>query len=77
MIRIEVFEYGAYRNTVIPQWWKNFTRAHGHKYKDHINEALLPWHANFWTHGNEMAGYTRYLDFYDEKAYVWFMLRWS
>ena len=78
MIRIKIFQYGKYVDPDIPQWWKNFTRVHGHKYRDQINEALLPWHANFWTRMNaDILGFDRYLDFYDEQAHDWFMLRWS
>jgi hypothetical protein len=80
MIRIKIFEEDS-RVIVVPKWWQNF--CHGADVGDSIddvNEKLMDWSASFWISKNTVNSIEygdRYLDFYDEPAYVWFMLRWA
>jgi hypothetical protein len=66
-----------------PKWWRNFLRENftgSARYDvDKINHKLLDYSANYSrvVFSNHMSGYNKYLDFYDEQAYLWFVLRWS
>jgi hypothetical protein len=77
MIRIKIFDEDRHPSE-IPRWWYNFLPdSFG---EEEINHALMDWSANFWIAKpvNPLSGYgDRYLDFYDEHAYTWFMLRWT
>mgnify|MGYP003335084596 CR=1 FL=1 len=70
------------------RWWWNF--LHGtdkrtapstaEERMDVVNLELLNWSAQIWHHRQKGAvspHYRSYLDFYDEQAYAWFLLRWS
>jgi hypothetical protein len=72
------------------QWWWKF--LHGtDNYKrttpltteeriDVINLELLNWSAQLWDRSQKDASYayqSAYIDFYDEQAYSWFLLRWA
>lgn len=63
----------------VPDWWWNF----GEQFPDDvdkINELLLEHSAQFvcMKKRGPLGGFgKRYIDFYDEKAYTWFLLRWS
>ena len=79
MIRIKIFEEDCHPYE-IPQWWFNFCPDSFGVGEEEINHALMDWSANVWLAKpkNPLSGYgDRYLDFYDEKAYIWFMLRFT
>ena len=80
MIRIKVFEENM-QVIVVPKWWQNFCIGGDvDDSVDDVNRKLMDWSANFWIARNTDSRFEygdRYLDFYDEQAYVWFMLRWS
>jgi hypothetical protein len=65
----------------IPHWWRNFGKLAGEDI-DGINDQLLEYSAHFVCmverkeNGPRRFG-RRYIDFYDEQAYFWFVLRWS
>lgn len=65
----------------IPHWWRNFGK-HSVDDIDGINEQLLEYSAHFVCmverkeNGPRRFG-RRYIDFYDEQTYTWFILRWS
>ena len=45
-----------------------------------INLELLNWSAQLWRHEQTATRHndrSAYIDFYDEQAYTWFVLRWS
>ena len=65
---------------VTPVWWKNFTRNNppGHRFdREETNTRLLEYAASYSVMSRNGRGTNRHLDFYDEPAYTWFMLRWS
>lgn len=82
VIRIKLFGENA-SEPDIPYWWVKFARGCG--YNDfstieEVNECLMDWSANFWIakHTDDVRDLgDRYIDFYDEHAYTWFMLRWK
>lgn len=78
MIRVRIFEEDS-RLSDIPQWWYNFCLPDYDE--EELNQRLLDWSANFWvatTKRPDKIGYgDRYIDFYDESAYTWFMLRFT
>jgi hypothetical protein len=58
-----------------PQWWHNFLDHNMNRYvfsRERINLALMDYSAQF-----VRLKHSRYIDFYDEQAYAWFLLRWS
>ena len=63
-----------------PQWWKNFIRGNkpGERFnKESTNDRLLEYSASYVVmSGGSSAPVLRYVDFYDEQAYLWFVLRW-
>ena len=66
------------------KWWWNFTRSVDQRSKalttDMINLELLNWSAQLWQCGQRGLIYSNqssYIDFYDEQAYTWFVLRWA
>ena len=81
MIRIKLFEENGKVFPDVPPWWYNFAMSFEGESVEEVNYALLDYSASFWIANNTIpknAGYgDRYLDFYDEHAYSWFMLRWS
>ena len=86
MIRVLLSEEGW---PVQHQWWWKFldgtetkptTPLTSEERVDIINLELLNWSAQLWQHRNEEvypSHHRAYLDFYDEQAYHWFLLRWS
>lgn len=67
-----------------PRWWLNFVKSHGvvantlEPFLDQRNLQLLEYSAQCHRHqavGCRTRKYT--IDFYDEKAYTWFMLKYS
>lgn len=65
-----------------PVWWRNFIRSNppGERFnRETTNDRLLEYSASYSLIQREgmRSGVYRYLDFYDEKAYTWFVLRWS
>ena len=81
MIRIKLFEDNSKAFPDVPRWWFNFAMSVKGDSVEDINHALLDYSASFWIANTTIPkniGYgDRYLDFYDEHAYTWFMLRWS
>ncbi len=85
MIRVLLSEKGR----VTPyQWWWKFLHDTDDRNAPHtaeervdiINTELLNWSAQLWDHRQQGASYAftnAYIDFYDEKAYAWFLLRWA
>lgn len=76
MIRVQLVNM----DTDAPWWWSNFVRAHTieggatiSELHEHIDRVLMDYSAIMWTDGR----YGTYLDFYDQHAYDWFILRWS
>jgi hypothetical protein len=64
----------------IPHWWKNFTRNNppGQRFnREETNTRLLEYSASYVVMSTHTGILRRYVDFYDEKAYIWFVLRWS
>jgi hypothetical protein len=85
MIRILLSDKGS---TPSCQWWWNFINSVEQRSDalttqeriDIINLELLNWSAHLWQHGQRSVFYTNqsaYIDFYDEQAYTWFVLRWT
>ena len=85
MISILLSDKGS---TPAQAWWWKF--LHGTDKRsgpltteeriDSINIELLNWSAQLWDHCRKDASYayqSAYIDFYDEQAYTWFILRWS
>ena len=66
----------ASRQNEMPKWWLNFVFGNdlAEASLDEVNEALLDYHASF---SYQVRGSRRYIDFYDDQAYSWFVLRWS
>lgn len=65
---------------VLPRWWHNFLDAKTDLLDevDDINTVLLEFSAHFSCSTDNSRNYgTRYLDFYDESAFFWFILKWS
>lgn len=67
-----------------PTWWHNFAETVEGKGKggvrvDTINTVLMEYAAHFHCTGpgGTRSWGNRYIDFYDERAYNWFVLRWS
>ena len=82
MIRIKLFEENGKMFPDVPQWWMNFATSFEGESVEEVNHALLDYSASFWiantTIPNIPGGYgDRYLDFYDDHACSWFILRWS
>ena len=80
MISIKLFEENGKMFPDVPQWWRNFAMSVEGDSVEEVNHALLDYSASFWIAKPAIPenGYgDRYLDFYDEHAYSWFMLRWS
>lgn len=85
MIRVLLSEKG--RATQYQWWWKflHDTDERNVPYTaeertDIINLELLNWSAQLWDHRRQGASYAftnAYIDFYDEQAYTWFLLKWS
>lgn len=66
--------------TGFPTWWKKFIRGNppGTRFNhDVTNDRLFEYSASYIAIHNNPRGMLRYLDFYDEQAYIWFMLRWA
>lgn len=63
-----------------PRWWRNFIRGNppGERFnKESTNNRLFEYAGSYVVlGGGSSAPVLRYVDFYDEKAYVWFLLRW-
>jgi hypothetical protein len=67
-------------NVRTPSWWRNFVRSNpsGERFnREVINDRLLEYSGSYSVAHHAMSGVHRHLDFYDEKAYTWFVLRWS
>jgi len=84
MIRVKIFDSEAeYQSDDIPKWWLNFANTAGadeFTTIDEVNTELMNWSASFWISENKEQSLLfgdRYLDFYDERAYTWFIMRWS
>jgi hypothetical protein len=86
VVRIFLFDSGSNSREQVPDWWRNFVHdtlpirrlQEGSENRRLLNVALLPWHAQYWMHVRPDATPTRrYIDFYDEAAYHWFLLKWS
>jgi len=63
-----------------PRWWKNFIRANppGTRFNISVtNDRLMEYSANYVVTGGQGGDVQRYLDFYDQRAYTWFLLRWA
>lgn len=82
MIRVKLFDGDIdYKSDAIPRWWINFNDGVGDfATVDKVNTELMNWSASFWIakhpDNNLLLG-DRYIDFYDEHAYTWFIMRWS
>lgn len=87
MISILLSDKGS---TPAQEWWWQFIRSVDKKSQasttdDHIdvvNLELLNWSAHLWQHQPTGADWplarkNAYIDFYDEQAYTWFVLRWT
>ena len=90
MIRVLVSEKG---NSSPHAWWYNWVTSVKagpsgtpvDKRIDMLNAELMNWSAQLWQNepvphelGTTVSKYRNvYLDFYDEHAYHWFILRWS
>lgn len=82
---VPLFNSNAPSYAMSPKWWRNFIRgnAPGHRYnREETNNRLLEYSASYvvMTERNPPAvppRIARYVDFYDEAAYTWFVLRWS
>jgi hypothetical protein len=89
MIRVLISDHG---NASPYDWWYNFIESvrRGRNSTinqriDIINEDLMNWSAQLWQNepippelGTTVSKYRNvYLDFYDEQAYTWFVLRWA
>lgn len=85
MIRILLSEMGQ---ATPYKWWWNFVGGVDQgsrvltpeEHIDIINLELLNWSAQLWQYGQRSMFYTNqsvYIDFYDEQAYTWFVLRWA
>lgn len=62
-----------------PRWWRNFIRENppGQRFSnDTTNDRLLEYSASYVVVINSEK-VCRYVDFYDEQAYTWFLLRWA
>ena len=44
--------------------------------RNDINSTLIDWNAMSWDYKTPNS-FSTYVDFYDEKSYAWFILRWS
>jgi hypothetical protein len=74
-------DYGDYNGRFLPQCWVNFVHYHRFQHsefygvllRERISRALLEYHAVYWEH----EGGKEFIDFYDELAYTWFVLKWS
>ena len=63
-----------------PRWWKNFLRANppGNRFNIRVtNDRLMEYSANYVVTGSSGGSVRRYLDFYDQRAYTWFIMRWA
>lgn len=65
-----------------PIWWRKFCdecSGAGAERLETINAALMDYAAHFHCtkNGGMQTWGNRYIDFYDERAYNWFILRWS
>jgi len=90
MIRVMISDHG---NESPYMWWYKFIASVKHgKYGqtveqriDVLNTELINWSAQLWQNepvphelGTTISKYRNvYLDFYDEQAYTWFILRWA
>lgn len=83
MIRVKLFDGDTdYKSDIIPRWWLNFAESTGDDLTtvDEANIELMNWSASFWIakhKENKLLPGDRYLDFYDEQAYTWFIMRWA
>lgn len=62
------------------KWWRNFTRENppGQRFnREETNTRLLEYSASYVIMNSQDGALRRYVDFYDEEAYTWFILRWS
>lgn len=81
MVTVLLFDHKTYKSPGY-SWWRNFAetiQGKGAIRLDTINEQLMDYNAHFHCTGKggvESWG-DRYIDFYDERAYNWFVLRWS
>ena len=89
MIRVRISERG---NESPYDWWYKFIESVKRgmngtidKRIDILNTELMNWSAQVWQNepvphelGTTISKYRNvYLDFYDEQAYTWFILRWA
>lgn len=89
MIRVMISDHG---NESPYQWWYKFIGSVPSKNSitvekriDVLNTELMNWSAQLWQNepgshelGTTISKYRNvYLDFYDEQAYMWFVLRWA
>lgn len=71
----------------VPDWWRNFGVAHPHLISndggntqgriDVVNQVLMDWHAQVWLAYTDEQVFHSHVDFYDEQAMTWFLMRWS
>ena len=77
---VELFNSKATNYSTTPQWWRNFIRGNtpGNRFnREETNDRLWEYSASYVVLNRDMGDVQRYVDFYDEKAYTWFILRWS
>jgi hypothetical protein len=90
MIRVLISDHG---NMSPYDWWYNYVASVRKgpsnitvdRRIDDLNIELMNWSAQLWQNepiphelGTTVSKYRNvYLDFYDEQAYTWFILRWA
>lgn len=87
MIRVLITKNGEKSKL---EWWLNFieycfphprTPMGTHEHIEIANVELMNWSAQLWIKDKPdllwRHAESLYLDFYDEHAYHWFVLRWS
>jgi hypothetical protein len=88
MIRVLLSNKGS---TTTHKWWWQFVRSvnpvpvsTADQKMEIINDELLNWSAQMWYNvpkspdARTYSSYQNaYIDFYDEQAYTWLVLRWS
>jgi hypothetical protein len=90
MIRVLISDHG---NISPYDWWYNYAASVRNgpsnitvdQRIDVLNIELMNWSAQLWQNepiphelGTTVSKYRNvYLDFYDEQAYTWFIMRWS
>ena len=88
VVRGFLFDSNGLSRQQVPHWWRNFVHgvlpplsqrpARNWEQSMHmLNGYLVPWHAVYWLHHDQDKVTRRYIDFYDEHAYTWFLLNWS